>query len=62
MNWEEFSTLIADPRDGVFPTRVYAEGSAFLDAAHWTVNVQLGEVGNWLNQGMFGEETADLAR
>jgi len=62
MNREEFSTLIADPRGGVFPDRVYAEGSAFLDATHWLVNAQLGEVGNWLNQGMFGEETADLAR
>jgi superfamily II DNA or RNA helicase len=62
MSREEFSTLIADPRDGVFPARLYAEGSAFLDATHWLVNAQLGEVGNWLNQGMFGEETAELAR
>jgi superfamily II DNA or RNA helicase len=62
MNREEFSTLIADPRDGIFPARVYAQGSAFLDATHWLVNAQLGEVGNWLNQSMFGEETADLAR
>jgi DEAD/DEAH box helicase domain-containing protein len=62
MSREEFSALIADPRDGVFPARLYAQGSAFLDATHWLVNAQLGEVGSWLNQGMFGEETADLAR
>jgi superfamily II DNA/RNA helicase len=62
MSREEFSTLIADPRDGVFPARLYAQGSAFLDATHWLVNAQLGEIGNWLNQGMFGEETAELAR
>jgi len=62
MTREEFSALIADPRDGVFPTRLYAEGSAFLDATHWLVNAQLGEIGGWLNQAMFGEETARLAR
>jgi len=62
MSREEFSTLIADPMNGVFPARLYAEGSAFLDAAHWLVNAQLGEIGAWLNQAMFGEETAALAR
>jgi superfamily II DNA/RNA helicase len=59
---EEFSALIADPRDGVFPARAYAEGSALLDATHWLVNTQLGQVGDYLNEKMFGEETAELAR
>ncbi|WP_347245677.1 DEAD/DEAH box helicase, partial [Thermogutta sp.] len=62
MNREEFSAFIADPGDGVFPARLYAEGSAFLDATHWLVNAQLGEIGGWLNATMFGEETAALAR
>ena len=62
MSREEFSAFIANPEDGVFPARVYAEGSALLDATHWLVNAQLGEIGDWLNQRMFGEETADLAR
>ena len=59
---EEFSALIADPRDGMFPARAYAEGSALLDATHWLVNTQLGQVGDHLNEKMFGEETAELAR
>jgi len=50
-----FSTLIADPDDGLFPARHYVEGSTFLDATHWLVNAQLGEIGDWLNQTMFGE-------
>jgi len=52
---EAFSTLIADHNDGLFPARRYAEGSVFLDATHWLVNAQLGEIGDWLNQAMFGE-------
>lgn len=62
MSREEFSALMADPKDGIFPARLYAQGSAFLDATHWLVNAQLGEIGGWLNQAMFGEETAALAR
>jgi len=62
MSREEFSALIADPADGLFPARLYAEGSAFLDATHWMVNAQLGEIGGWLNQAMFREETAAFAR
>lgn len=63
MTREAFSTLMAHPADGVFPTRRYAEGSAFLDATHWLVNAQLGEIGQWLNQAMFGDgEAAGLAR
>lgn len=62
MSREEFSTLIADPAKGIFPTRAYAKGSAFLDATHWLVNAQLGEIGDWLNQAMFEEKTAALAR
>jgi len=61
MSREEFSTLIADPMDGVFPARLYAQGSAFLDATHWLVNAQLGEIGDWLNQEMFRQEIAALA-
>lgn len=52
---EEFSNLIADPEDGLFPIRVYAEGSDFLDATHCLVNAQLGQIGGWLNRAMFGE-------
>lgn len=62
MSREEFSALIADPADGLFPARLYAEGSAFLDATHWVVNAQLGEIGGWLNQAMFGNEVATLGR
>lgn len=62
MSREEFSALIADPADGLFPARLYAEGSAFLDATHWMVNAQLGEIGTWLNQVMFGNEVATLGR
>jgi len=58
MSREEFSALIANPDDGLFPARRYAEGSVFLDATHWLVNAQLGEIGNWLNQAMFGEGAA----
>ena len=61
MSREEFSTLIADPAGGVFPVRLYAQGSAYLDATHWQVNAQLGEIGDYLNKAMFGEETAALA-
>lgn len=61
MNREEFSSLMAHPVDGVFPARLYAQGSAFLDATHWLVNARLGEIGDRLNQTMFGEETAALA-
>lgn len=62
MSREEFSAFIADPADGLFPARLYAEGSAFLDATHWMVNAQLGEIGTWLNQAMFGNEVATLGR
>ena len=62
MSRDEFSALIADPADGIFPARFYAEGSAFLDATHWMVNAQLGEIGGWLNQAMFGNEVATLGR
>ncbi len=55
MTREAFSTLIADPADGLFPSRRYVEGSVFLDATHWLVNAQLGEIGDWLNETMFGE-------
>jgi DEAD/DEAH box helicase domain-containing protein len=60
MSRQEFSALIAGPADGLFPTRLYAEGSAFLDATHWMVNAQLGEIGSWLNQAMFGDGVATL--
>ena len=57
MSREEFSDVIAE----VFPSRLYAQGSDFLDATHWLVNAQLGEIGGWLNQEMFGKGIADLA-
>lgn len=60
MSREEFSALIAGPTNGLFPARLYAEGSAFLDATHWMINAQLGEIGGWLNQAMFGNEVAAL--
>lgn len=62
MGRDEFSALIADAHSGIFPARLYAEGSAFLDATHWLINAQLGDVGHWLNQQMFGEgEASELA-
>lgn len=62
MSRNEFSALIADPANGLFPTRLYAEGSAFLDATHWMVNAQLGEIGEWLNRAMFDNEVCTLGR
>lgn len=62
MSREEFSTLIADPADGIFPARRYAEGSVFLDASHWLINAQLGEIGHRLNQALFEPDTAALAQ
>jgi len=63
MTREEFSAFIADPNNGLFPARRYAEGSVFLDATHWLVNAQLGEIGGWLNRAMFGEGAVEkLAR
>jgi len=63
MSREAFSDFMASPDYGVFPTRHYAEGSVFLDATHWLVNAQLGEIGNWLNQAVFGEgATEELAQ
>lgn len=55
---DEFSALIADPANGLFPARLYAEGSAFLDATHWMVNAQLGEIGEWLNRTMESRSTS----
>ncbi|MDM7911964.1 MAG: helicase-related protein, partial [Methanotrichaceae archaeon] len=63
MNREDFSAMIASPKDGLFPSKTHIEGSDFLDATHWLVNAQIGEIGGWLNQSMFGEGTAaDLAQ
>lgn len=63
MTREDFSALIASPEKGIFPSKTYVEGSDFLDATHWLVNAQIGEIGGWLNQSMFGEGTAaDLAQ
>ncbi len=63
MTREDFSGLIANPREGIFPVRLYVEGSDFLDATHWLINAQLGQIGQWLNQAMFGEgEMTGLAR
>ncbi|MGQ9555191.1 MAG: DEAD/DEAH box helicase [Anaerolineae bacterium] len=63
MTREAFSHFIANSEDGMFPARLYTEGSAFLDATHWLVNTQLGQIGHWLNHNMFGEgEAAELAR
>jgi ERCC4-related helicase len=63
MTREDFSTLIASPEVGLFPSKNYIEGSDFLDATHWLVNAQIGEIGGWLNQSMFGERTAaELAK
>jgi len=61
MTRKAFSDLIANPHDGAFPARRYAQGSVFLDATHWLVNAQLGEIGDWLNRAMFEETTTKLA-
>ncbi|VVB71180.1 ATP-dependent RNA helicase DbpA [uncultured archaeon] len=53
MSREDFSALIAAPEGGLFPAKDYSEGSDFLDATHWMVNAQIGEIGVWLNQKMF---------
>ena len=53
MTREDFSALIASPEKGLFPAKTYVEGSDFLDATHWLVNAQIGEIGGWLNQSMF---------
>lgn len=62
MSREEFSAFIADPEEGLFPSRLYAEGSAFLDATHWLVNAQLGACGEELNREMFDHQVAALGQ
>jgi len=60
---EDFSALIASPDGGLFRSKNYIEGSDFLDATHWLVNAQIGEMGGWLNRSMFGEgSAAELAQ
>lgn len=58
MTREDFSALIVSPEGGLFPSKAYIEGSDFLDATHWLVNAQIGEIGGWLNKAMFGEGIA----
>jgi len=58
MTREDFSSLIASPEGGLFPSKNYVEGSDFLDATHWLVNAQIGEIGGWLNKAMFGDGVA----
>ena len=63
MTREDFSALIASPEGGLFPSKTYVEGSDFLDATHWLVNAQIGEIGRWLNKSMFGDgAAAELAQ
>ncbi|MDM7913536.1 MAG: DEAD/DEAH box helicase, partial [Methanotrichaceae archaeon] len=63
MTREDFSAMIASPKDGLFPSKTYIEGSDFLDATHWLVNAQIGEIGGWLNQSMFCDgAAAELAQ
>lgn len=63
MTRADFSSLIASPEAGIFPSKNYIEGSDFIDATHWLVNAQVGEIGGWLNQSMFGEgPIANLAQ
>ncbi|NMB85370.1 MAG: ATP-dependent RNA helicase SrmB [Methanosaeta sp. PtaB.Bin018] len=60
---EDFSSLISSPEAGIFPSKNYIEGSDFLDATHWLVNAQIGEIGEWLNQSMFSDgAAAELAQ
>jgi len=58
MTREDFSALIASPEGGLFTSKTYVEGSDFLDATHWLVNAQIGEIGGWLNRAMFGDGVA----
>ena len=58
---DRFSALIADPTEGLFPRRTYVDHSVYVEIAHWLVNWQLGAIGQWLNQRMFGQEVAQLA-
>ena len=63
MTREDFSAMISSPKDGLFPSKTYIEGSDFLDATHWLVNAQIGEIGEWLNQSMFYDgAAAELAQ
>lgn len=63
MTREDFSSLISSPEGGIFPAKNYIEGSDFLDATHWLVNSQIGEIGGWLNQYMFkGSAAEELAQ
>ena len=64
MTRENFSTLIASIEGGgIFRSKIYVEGSDFLDATHWLVNAQIGEIGRWLNQSMFNSgAVAELAQ
>ena len=54
---ELFSELVTE----LFPPRRYLSGSVFLEATHWLINDQLGQIGTVLNEAMFTTETAQLA-
>lgn len=54
---EAFSEIITE----LFPPRRYLSGSVFLDATHWLVNDQLGQIGKTLNEAMFTPDVAQLA-
>ncbi len=61
MSRTAFSDLIAHPATGIFPRRLFASRSLYVEAIHWLVNRQLGAVGEWLNQHMFSQDLAHLA-
>ncbi len=69
MNREDFSRMIIDPESptdperSLFPDRVYATKSIYLDATHWLINQQIGRIGQKLNEVMFPDpNVTDLAR
>ena len=54
---EEFSSII----NSTFPRRRHVESSVYLDALHYLVNEQLGQVGQGLNKAWADERISRLA-
>jgi len=54
---EDFSSIV----NNIFPRRRYVESSVYLDALHYLVNEQLGQVGQELNKAWADERVRSLA-
>lgn len=55
---ELFSQLVTN----VFPPRHYLSDSTLLNATHWLINEQIGQIGETLNRVMFPVEIGQLAQ